>query len=863
MASLDDGVNGVPVGNGEQPDAEKTEAVTKQAEGNAAPTENYVAPEGVVLNDIGLRGTTMVVTLPDESEILVENAQAVFDQLLVDGVLFPFSALQDLDDIGAPSQSSGGDFIVDPGEISPGLPITPLLPPTELAFGFPVQDEIFLLEDDPEPEVVRVTSTLVDEDGFRYANVDTPTSLETDGDENLTDSGLITINYFTDVPADLDAALVLDDLGSYDSQLTSDGQQVVFALDGGDLVGTIDGGATEVLRISIQNGPSDDGNGVFTYTYEVTLSQPVDQPLNDNEDILSLVGVQFTATDSNGDSVSGSFDAGILDDVPSAFDDDFTQGGEYDDEYDEYQEIEQDILPPGEGDPVSGNVLDDNGNGEDEFGADGPGSPIVAYVNGSLSGTGNLVLNADGSFTYTPGAGEEGTVTFQYDLRDGDDDKSRATVTIELLPDSVPTIRPETGEVDEAALDDGSNSTSTAEMTTGTFTIDTGNDGVGSLVIDGVDVTNGGTVTGDYGTLVVTEAGGDYSWVYTLDDNTDDHPNTATTGTNEGVQDDFDIKLTDGDDGDMATTQLVIDVLDDGPDAKDDAFTQSAENADVDGNVLDDNGSGEDVEGADNPGTVSLVNGSLTGSGSLTLNGDGSFTYEPGAGETGSVTFDYELTDTDGDVSTATVTIDLLRDSEPTAKAGDVTVDEDGFAFANDDLPTGEETDSTESLTGTGAIFVSYGNDTPADIDANFTLVDTGALDGQLVTLAGDDVEFALEGGDLVGRSAGDNSVVITIAITDSTDNGSGNVDYEYTVTLAQPVQHPVNDNEDSVVLSGVTFMATDGDDGDQFTGTFSVAVVDDVLTTGATLSACAEACYTAGAKDVNVLVFARVATDR
>lgn len=40
------------------------------------------------------------------------------------------------------------------------------------------------------------------------------------------------------------------------------------------------------------------------------------------------------------------------------------------------------------------------------------------------------------------------------------------------------------------------------------------------------------------------------------------------------------------------------------------------------------------------------------------------------------------------------------------------------------------------------------------------------------------------------------------------------------------------------------------------------VLLVDDVLTTGATLSACAEACLQAGAMNVNVLAFARVARD-
>jgi len=39
-----------------------------------------------------------------------------------------------------------------------------------------------------------------------------------------------------------------------------------------------------------------------------------------------------------------------------------------------------------------------------------------------------------------------------------------------------------------------------------------------------------------------------------------------------------------------------------------------------------------------------------------------------------------------------------------------------------------------------------------------------------------------------------------------------------------------------------------------------SVLLVDDVMTTGATLSACAQACKQAGAKKVNAVVFARVA---
>jgi predicted amidophosphoribosyltransferase len=41
-----------------------------------------------------------------------------------------------------------------------------------------------------------------------------------------------------------------------------------------------------------------------------------------------------------------------------------------------------------------------------------------------------------------------------------------------------------------------------------------------------------------------------------------------------------------------------------------------------------------------------------------------------------------------------------------------------------------------------------------------------------------------------------------------------------------------------------------------------AVVVVDDVMTSGATLAACTEACRAAGAREVDVLTLARVAKD-
>ena len=71
-------------------------------------------------------------------------------------------------------------------------------------------------------------------------------------------------------------------------------------------------------------------------------------------------------------------------------------------------------------------------------------------------------------------------------------------------------------------------------------------------------------IAGKYGVLVVTgspQTG--YNWNYTLGGNTIDHPNTNSTGTNEGVFDNFDVVVIDAN-GDKASGALNISVVDDG-----------------------------------------------------------------------------------------------------------------------------------------------------------------------------------------------------------------------------------------------------------------------------------------------------------
>ncbi|QKV16986.1 DUF5801 repeats-in-toxin domain-containing protein [Oricola thermophila] len=581
-------------------------------------------------------------------------------------------------------------------------------------------------------------------------------------------------------------------------------------------------------------GTADDIGTVFTATvdasgsYTIEMNAPLVHPFTDEdsqndgtetayEDNLSLE-FGFTVTDGDGDTATGSLVVDVDDDTPVAVDDAFAQVGE--------------------NASISGNVLADNGNGADRFGADGADVQAVSLVANSVASTdpngpGELVFNADGNFTYEPVDGEEGTVTFDYTVTDADGDVATATATITLAADSEPTIDVGAASaVDEAALSDGSDPSSTAEETSGNFAITTGGDTIQTLVIDGQDVTNGGTVNGAYGDLVVTGTPGTgYSWVYTLNGNTTDHPNGSSTGTPEGVHDDFDVVVTDSD-GDPVNDTLVINILDDGPTAADDAVPDSITGPTVLTGLLDNDVFGAD--GVDTANEVTVTNG--TG-GTVVYNGDGTFTFTPADGFSGAANFTYTIVDGDGDADEATVTLNVIDpNKEPEIKSAENTVvDEDGLAGAVVDgspLRT-DEFDSTESATDTGNIVVDF--KAAAELPTGYAsgggieLLDSASLDGQLVALNGNDVTFDLVGGKLVGTATGVADPIVTIEMLPTGTLSGTEVTFQYKVTLHQPVKHPLNSEEDSDLLSGVEFKVTDAYNGDTATGSFDVTVWDDM----------------------------------
>src|SRR3546814_4504077 len=103
--------------------------------------------------------------------------------------------------------------------------------------------------------------------------------------------------------------------------------------------------------------------------------------------------------------------------------------------------VDDEVDQPAENAVVVGDVSTNDVEGVD--------APATYALDGDHDGTGDLVFNTDGSFTYTPAVGEEGTVTFSYTVTDTDGDSDTATVTINLEDDSTPAPDDAVAAVDD------------------------------------------------------------------------------------------------------------------------------------------------------------------------------------------------------------------------------------------------------------------------------------------------------------------------------------------------------------------------------------------------------------------------------
>ncbi|MER8632194.1 tandem-95 repeat protein, partial [Mesorhizobium opportunistum] len=713
--------SGVPV---------KPEAPAEAKAPAAAAPHEYVAdanhvvklPANVSIDNIKVDGHNLVLEQADGSVIVIKDGALNVPTFLIGDVEVPRVALiaaleaSHVDVAfgadgsmsagpGGSTSSAGGDFSVPAGGIGDGFGLSALLPPTDLAFGQPDHRELFpSLLPDSTPLIIDLTpsvdggDTIVNEKGLPASSGSEGSGEAAapgvDGDTSEHNTGTFTITS-------------PDGVGS----VTIAGQVISGAALANSASTPID--ITTPLGNTLTINGYDASTGQVSYSYTLLHSEthPAgSDPIFDN--------MTVTVTDTDGDvSLPGTLSVQIVDDVPTAHNDVAAQAGE--------------------DAPVTVNVFANDVPGADGVNIADPTK--VAYVANSLTGGGGTVTyNNDGTFTYTPTAGEEGTVTFQYRIVDGDGDASVATVTINLLKDSTPTIdvTPQNPDASghsaaneaglpphdglpagsgEIADNDGTNNSDTSETTTGTLTITTGSDTIGHLYVTDkdstqIEVTNaagGILVHGQYGDLTITgtPATG-YTYSYTLLDST----------TGNGTHDDFAVKVVDSD-GDPASTTLTIDIVNDVPTAHDDTdAAQSGET--VTGNVetgASTHGTGAaDTAGADGIASIAwtgVAGTTVTGTyGVLTVDANGGYSYHANPNISGVDVFNYTITDGDGGTSPATLTI-TVANGQPQPVAATAQVDEaaldtttDAGDVAHGTVAGSDPSSAGESVTGSLAL---------------------------------------------------------------------------------------------------------------------------------------------------------------
>ena len=295
---------------------------------------------------------------------------------------------------------------------------------------------------------------------------------------------------------------------------------------------------------------------------------------------------------------------------------------------------------------------------------DPDGNPLQALLVTDVT-HGALVLNADGSFTYTPDSNFAGTDSFTYQAGDGSIDSNIATVTFTVTPVNDETV----------AVDDGYNTLEDTPLVVvaadGILANDTDPDGNPLQALLITNVTNG---------ALVLNADGSF---------------TYTPGSNFAGTDSFTYQAGGSSiDSNIATVTFNVTPVNDAPVAADDGYTTLEDTPLV--VVAADGILANDTDPDLDPLQALLVTDVTDGT--LALNADGSFTYTPDPNFAGADSFTYQAGDgsIDSNIATVTFTVTPVNDAPVAAADGYTTLEDthlvvvaaDGI-LANDTDPDG------------------------------------------------------------------------------------------------------------------------------------------------------------------------------
>ncbi len=301
-------------------------------------------------------------------------------------------------------------------------------------------------------------------------------------------------------------------------------------------------------------------------------------------------------------------------------------------------------------------VQDSGANTVDVLVNDGTAPDVgetLTIVSVSTPGHGTAAISAGGTrVTYAPAAGFHGTDAFTYTVNDGNGGTDTAEVTVTVTPfDYTPVAQPDTLTVTEGGA--------------GTVVVLANDTGLGNGPVVVAIVTGP-----SFGTAVLQA---DDTVLYT--------PQAHYAGP-----DVFTYSVTDSH-GDAATADVTITVtnVDDVPVAlPDTATTDEDVSVKIDVTAND--------EGLfDLPLQLAVTTAPMRGTAQLEV--DGTFTYRPGDNLNGTDSFEYTVTDADGQTATARVTVTVLAVNDPPVAAADVGSTRIGEALTIDVLANDQEVD--------------------------------------------------------------------------------------------------------------------------------------------------------------------------
>ena len=473
-----------------------------------------------------------------------------------------------------------------------------------------------------------------------------------------------------------------------------------------------DGMVDDVLTVGT---PTDiyDENGVLAG--EMTLNSDGTYSFDPEPTFTGEVPVDYTISDGNGGTDDATLTITVEPDNGNATyaNDDASTGNE--------------------GDPQTGNIITNDNDPESDpqtvsSATDSDGNPITPGTEATLPSGGLLTINPDGTFDYTPDPDFVGTEVVEYVACDNATPTPACdTATLYLTTLPINTI---------TSTDDFNNTPFETPVSADVSTNDVDEEGNNQTFA--LNNANGGMNPAD-GTVVLNPNG---SYTFT--------PATGFTGTTE-----FEYEVCD--DGSPVLCDTATVFLEVFP-ATDPENPLVIANPDVNTVLQDQTGTGNvmsndlDPDDLDPMVTTTLTNATVDGVdedgnpvtdvGTLTLNPDGSYTFTPAPGFTGTVTQPYTICNAEAPAvcDDTELIINVLPDANNTTFANDDAIITDAGVAVSNDVSTNDTDSEMDNQSITDFLVDTDGDgkgDTPGTVGGPTTIGGTNDM-GVFVANAGE-----------------------------------------------------------------------------------------------------------------------------